>query len=196
MFLVETDRPGAFYLVDPATRRCWFQEGGHSRGVDCARVPEAAQLLGEQRAALETRAPAAEPTRRPLTARAPEPVVAPGAPAPRPEVVERLPAAPRHVPAVKPDSAAPRRDLDLGPVPSAQEKRAFTLAYIAVYCDRREGGQADPASLIAAQGLSLQRYGEIEGWQASDPVAWRNLQAAAASACSAAGGGGTPPDTD
>ncbi len=189
--IVHTHRADAYYVIDPNRRLCFFHQGKAMSPVDCALLPEAQDLV--RRPAAE--GPAEEPrtassSRRYEEASEDEPVEPeyadddPVEPEPEPE--------PEPVGEVEPETPAPPpapvpidkpKPADLGPTPTDDERRRFTLAYIAVTCDGRKGGTVEPAKHIAEANLTLARYSQIEGWFASQDKAWRSLTLAARAAC-------------
>lgn len=160
MVKIRTDRKNVYYIVDRERRLCFFHNGGAMATVDCASIPEARDLLGEE--------PAGE-----------EP--APAAP-------------PEEAPAAQPlDSDDPPEATGLGATPSADEKRRFTLAYISIYCANASGDTTSPEEVIRTNGLTADRYSQIEGWMAGDKRVWRALTNAARNACPSSGEAPTPP---
>ena len=86
-------------------------------------------------------------------------------------------------PAPASDDQSEQADTDLGERPSADEKRRFTMAYISLYCAQDAGHDDALEQHVTQQGLTLDRYSQIEGWLASDAKGWRTLTSAARNAC-------------
>lgn len=163
--IVQTGEKGVYYIIDTERRLCFFRSGNAVAPVDCGALPEARELLGDEVAEPE-RAPAEEP--------------AEDAPIRDESIVDSLPEA-------DPDERDVKKlpPPDLGKAPSADEKRRFTLAYVSIFCAQREGAPIEPARAIEKEGLSMDRYAQIEGWMATDAKVWRALRAAAVASCPA-----------
>ena len=159
---IKTDQPGTYYLIDVKRRLCFFQTKGAVATIDCAQIPEAKNLIGETTSS----APAATMHPQPhdghdTASRPPDPADDRSTEAPQPRA----------------------KSPDMGEAPSVDEKRRFTLAYIAIFCARASGDTTAPTQHIEREGLTVQRYSQIEGWMASDPRVWRALSSAARNAC-------------
>lgn len=158
--------PKTYYLIDRNRGLCFLFHNDSMTEIDCAKIPEARDLV-----------PAAAPAPAAPTPPAPAP------PAPAPPAVRRGPGVP--TPSTRNDGPPPARVAPVVPSgsPTPDELVRFEAAYIDIFCDRRGGATTPPKMRIEQQGLSVERYGDIEEWWASDQTAWWSLVNKARSAC-------------
>jgi hypothetical protein len=150
-----------FYLVDTRRALCFFGDRYRPQltRLDCAELPEAAELLGWEPAAPGTEDD--EPGAPPLSA--------PGDDAP--DTVE-----------------PPPRGAPAGPPPTPAERQQFEQAFVERFCairrpaDADEGPPDEPGG-DAPHGLTPERYDQVRDHLSADEVAWRALSEKALAAC-------------
>ncbi|PIE66007.1 MAG: hypothetical protein CSA24_01120 [Deltaproteobacteria bacterium] len=187
MQIVNLGSPDTYYLIDRERKLCFLHHKTTLTPVDCARLPEARDLVAPTPTPTRPRydsyapppapAPVPAPAPAPAAAPAPAPAAAPGtplAPAPTPQPLPAPEPAPALTPTPPPSTAG---------APTPEELTRFEVAYFDIFCDRRDGADTAPRLRIEGQGLTVDRYGEIEAWWASDQKAWWTLTNKARRAC-------------
>ncbi|MFT7581712.1 MAG: hypothetical protein ACI9MR_003390 [Myxococcota bacterium] len=191
IMVIQLSGADAYYLLDRRRGLCFMHHRDTTTGVDCNRIPEAKGFIdgtpdpeatpGES--SVEYERSRYQGDDGVVRRTAPESDTPPVKPGPGSSVtVTPLPAPDPRRSAQPTPAPAPKEAPEIT-VPSPQELTRFETAYFAIFCDRRTGGEVAPKTRIEAEGLSIERYTEIEGWWASDQEAWWQLTNKARRAC-------------
>lgn len=163
---IRTDDPTYFYLVDTRRGLCFFGDRRRPQltRVACEELPEARELLGLVADPADPHAPHGDVP----------PAPAAGPPDPPAPVAETDP--------------EPEPELPPAAPPTAEERDAFSAAYVEVFCAyRRSGaedaGPPDESEIAERHGLTPERYDEVRTAVAADAAAWAELTRKAMEAC-------------